>query len=231
MSNQKQTRQERREKIKRQKQMQSIGIMVIGLLIIGGGFALISLTGPKVNTPDSVAYTMTDGNAMGDPNAPVVVEEFFSFLCIHCKHFSDDSFNKLVEEYVNTGQVYFISHAFADPAGPAGIAAQAAYCAGDQNKYFELEATIFANFNNTGYTQNELKAMAESVGLDVGEFNQCLSSGKYADTVNEDLNMGTNAGITGTPSFLINGTLAVQGNQDYANFQQQINAALQTAGN
>ena len=73
--------------------------------------------------------------------------------------------------------------------------------------------------------------MAESVGLDVGEFNQCLSSGKYADTVNEDLNMGTNAGITGTPSFLINGTLAVQGNQDYANFQQQINAALQTAGN
>jgi len=232
MSDQKLTRQERRQQHKRQKQMQSIGIMVIGLLIIVGGFLLISLTGgPGVEVPDEISYSMVDGNAIGDPNAPVVIEEYFSFLCIHCRNFAEESFNLLVEEYVYTGQVYYVSRAFADPASPAGFAAQAAYCAGDQGQYFQMHDIIFANFNSTGYTQNELESMAEEIGLNMDEYNQCLQSGKYADPVAADLARGTEAGITGTPSFLINDLLAVVGNREYSFFQQQIETALQTANN
>lgn len=231
MSEQKLSRQEKRQQAKRQKQMQSIGIMVIGLLVIVGGFVLISLGGPNVDTPEETTYQMTDGNAIGDPNAPVVIEEFFSFLCIHCRNFSEESFNRLVEEYVYTGQVYYVSRAFATPTDPAGIAAQAAFCAGDQDKYFQMHDIIFANFSNTGYTKNELEAMAEEIGLNMDEYDQCVQSGKFADTVSDDLAQGTEAGITGTPSFLINGALAVVGNREYAFFQQQIEAALQTAGN
>ena len=231
MSDQKLTRQEKRQQAKRQKQMQSIGIMVIGLLVIVGGFVLISLTGPNVETPEEMTYQMTDGNAIGDPNAPVVIEEFFSFLCIHCRNFSDESFNRLVEDYVYTGQVYYVSRSFATPTDPAGVAAQSAYCAGDQDKYFQMHDIIFANFSNTGYTQNELEAMAEQIGLNMDEYNQCVQSGKYADAITEDLTAGSEAGITGTPSFLINGALAVVGNREYTFFQQQIDIALQTANN
>jgi len=231
MSEQKLSRQEKRQMAKRQKQMQSIGIMIIGLLIIVGGFVVISLNGAKVDVPETLSYTMTDGNAIGNPDAPVVIEEFSSFLCSHCRNFAIDTFDQLIEDYVYTGQVYFISRSFADPLGDAGVAAQAAYCAGDQGKYFEMKHVIYSNFNSIGYTQKELEAMAEAVDLNMADFKDCLSSGTYVSQVDGDLSAGTQAGITGTPSFLINGQLTIVGNREYAFFQQQIETALQTAGN
>lgn len=211
--------------------MQSIGYMIIGLLVIVGGFLLVSLTKPKMNIPTELGYNMVDGNAIGDPNAPVVLEEFSSYICGHCSNFANEKLRSLIEEYVYTGQVYYVSHAFADPLGEAGIAAQSAYCAMDQGKYWEMHDMIFANFSSFGYTQKQFESMASEIDLDLGSFKQCLRNSKYVDKISEDLEIGTQAGITGTPSFLINGQLAITGNQEYSQFQQQIEFALSTAGN
>lgn len=226
MTDSKMTRKEQRERFKRQKQMQSIGIMVLGLLIIVAGFVLVSVTRPRMAEPVEFEYQMTNRNAIGDPNAPVVIEEFSSFACIHCRDFSEGTRFQLIEDYVYTGQVYLISNAFNNPEDAYGIAAQAAECAADQDLYWQMHDTIFANFSGVGYTRNQLESMAEIAGLDMNAYKACMSAGTHIESILETAERGAQAGITGTPSFLINGELRIVGNREYALFQQEIELAL-----
>ena len=231
MSNQKLTRSEKRSKAKRQKQMQSIGIMVLGLLIIASGIVLVSFIQPKLADAPAYDYNMANGNTLGDPGAPVVIEVFSSFGCIHCRDFAVETEHSIIENYVNSGQVYYIYRSFNNPVDAVGIASQAAYCAGDQGKFWEMHDLIFANFSATGYSNKQLNAMADSLNLDRGLYDACMENGKYVETIQEDARLGTEAGVTGTPSFTINGALAVTGNRDIEGFRPLIEAALAASNN
>jgi len=226
MSRDKLTRSERRDQVKRQKKMQSIGIVILGVLIIAVAIVLLNFLQPKLNEAAEYDYSLATMNAIGDPNAPVTLEVYSSFSCIHCKNFAVDTEHQVIDNYVKTGQVYYIYRSFNDPRGPIGIASQAAYCAGDQGKFWEMHDIIFANFSQAGYSVKQLNAMAETIGLDSELFNTCLDSEKYVDTIYEDASLGRDAGITGTPSFTLNGVLAVEGNRDFAGMQLAIEAAL-----
>jgi protein-disulfide isomerase len=116
----------------------------------------------------------------------------------------------------------------------------AAYCAGDQNKFWEMHAHLFANVlgEDVGsYTDRRLEAIAEKAGLDMDEFSSCYNSGKFKDRVQQDLQDGRAAGISGTPGFLItytvNGekkTRLVEGAQPFSAFQVELEAALSEMG-
>jgi protein-disulfide isomerase len=119
-------------------------------------------------------------------------------------------------------------------------AALAAYCAGEQNKFWDMHAMLFANVigeDAGSFTDKRIKAIAENVdGLDTAQFNSCYDSGKYDDRVEQDFDDGTKAGINGTPAFLIiytvNGetrTRLIEGAQPFSTFQQEIEAALAEA--
>ena len=231
MSNQKLTRAERRQKIKRQKQMQSIGIMILGVLIIIGGVVIVSFIKPKLAEAPARNYTMVNGNSIGDPDSPVKIEVFSSFACIHCRNFFEEAEPMLFETYAETGQIYFTYRSLNDPNDPAGIAAQAAYCAGDQGKFWEMHDTIFANYSNVGYTIKELNTMAGNLNLDENALNECMDSGKYVEQIIQDAQAAQAVGITGTPSFTLNGQLVAEGNRDFAFFQQQIEDALASSNN
>lgn len=226
MSREKITRSERREKAKRQQRMQSIGIVILGVLIIVIAVVLINALQPGIEVAEEYDYSLANGNAIGDPNAPVKLEVFSSFSCIHCKNFAVDTEHQVIDNYVKTGQVYYIYRAFNDPRGPVGVASQAAYCAGDQGKFWEMHDIIFANFSQTGYSANELRNMAELIGLDTDVYDTCLDTEKYVDAIFEDANIGREAGVTGTPSFTINGVMAIEGNRDFAGIQLAIEAEL-----
>lgn len=231
-SEKKLTRSERRAQAKRQKQMQSIGIMIIGLLIIAGAVVIVSLLQPGVQKADERDYSMADMNTLGDPDAPVVVEIYSSFACIHCKNFAEGTEEQIIETYVENGDVYLVYRSFNNnPSDQFGIAGQAAYCAGDQGKFWEMHDIIFANFSSTGYTTGQLEDMANSLDLDSGAFNQCLSSEEYAGAVAEDFQKGLELGISGTPSFSINGEFSIEGNRDFEFFSQEIESALASASN
>jgi len=231
MSDQKLTRAEKRAKAKRQKQMQSIGIMVLGLLIIAIGVVLITSIQPKLAEAPDYDYSMANGNALGDPNAPVVIEIFSSFGCVYCRDFSLETEHQIIDNYVKTGLVYYVYRSYNNPVDALGIAAQAAYCAGDQGKFWEMHDLIFANFSPTGYTNKQLDTMTEILSLDSGQYNSCMESGKYVEAIQGDAQIGAEAGITGTPSFTINGVLAITGNRDFAGFQPLIEAELTNANN
>jgi protein-disulfide isomerase len=227
------TRSQRRTQQKRQKQMQNIGLMTIGLVTIV--VALIVATNTKVSSAPEIIpapardHPMAEGNAMGDPNAPVVMIDFSDYQCSHCQNFYEETELYIIENYVATGKVKFVFRSFGDSfAGDSGRAAQASYCAGDQGKFWDMHDIIYSNFSgsdNGGYSVNRLIAMAEMINLDVEEFTDCLKDKVYADRVDEDRVEADEKGITGTPTFFINDQIVI-GNKPISTFIQIIDTEL-----
>jgi protein-disulfide isomerase len=170
---------------------------------------------------------------MGDPNAPVVIEDFSDFQCSHCRDFFQTTEAYIIENYIATGKVYFIYHSFGSSEGDSGRAAKAAYCAGDQNMFWEMHDIIYTNFsgaNSGGYSNNRLIEMAEMIELeDIEIFEDCLKADKYDDKVVDDAKLGNDRGVTGTPTFFINDQI-ITGNEPLENFKRVIDAELAKVG-
>jgi protein-disulfide isomerase len=226
-------RQELRAKRAQQERTQRI-LIIVGVAVIAIAFALVlilpSLT-PVGNIADHPLMNrpQVNLNGMGDPNAPVKIIEYSDFQCPYCGKFTLDTEQQLIDAYIATGKVYFEYHSFGEFIGTESArAAEAAYCAGDQNKFWEMHDVIFANQTgeNVGdFTDKRLTAFAKKLGLDMGAFNDCFTSGKYADKVKQDGVAGQQAGVKATPSFTINGKL-FEGAQPFSAFQTEIDALL-----
>lgn len=231
------TRSQRRAQQRRQKQMQSLGLMVVGAVVVVA--ALIIATNAPTTTSDEIVlapprdHPMTNENTMGDPNAPVVMEDFSDFQCGHCRNFYRDNEPYIIENYIATGKVYFIYRSYGDSrAGDSGRAAEAAYCAGDQDMFWDMHDILYANFSggdSGGYSTNRLIDMAEAIGLDVDVFEDCLKGNKYEDRVDEDLALARERNVTGTPTFFINDQV-IPGNESKTKFIQVIEEELAKAG-
>ncbi|HMK07613.1 MAG TPA: DsbA family protein [Anaerolineales bacterium] len=204
-------------------------ILVVGFLVV-----LPSLTPVgQVTVPQPFDYPSPDDHAMGDPKAPVTIEEYSDFQCPFCKHFHDETLRQIVDAYVRTGKVYFIYRHFPivdrnDPAQESHGAATAAICAGRQNRFWDYHDVLFANQNgeNIGdFNQRRLLAMAEKLGLDMSAFKTCLNSQDARSAVAADSLLASQNGLSSTPSFLVNGK-PLLGAQPYDVFQKAIEAAL-----
>ena len=238
-------RQAIRAKRQRQAQMQRFGM--IAIIVVGALLVTAALVYPNIKpvgeivTKDPGEHPMANDNAMGDPNAPITIEEFSDFQCPYCARFHEETEWQIANSYVTDGTVYFVYRSFGDFIGPESkAAAEAAYCAGDQNKYWEYHDILFANQTgeNVGaYADRRLQAFAEALSLDMDAFNNCFNSGKYSERVDQDKVDGAAAGVTGTPAFSI--TYIVNGEQKqrfiagaypFSEFQTQIEGALVEMG-
>src|SRR5574341_682509 len=231
------------------------------MLFIGLGAALVvlGLIWPQLRPitdlvpVDVQPKPQANRNSMGDPNAPIQIEEFSDFQCPFCERFTTETEPLLEEYFIQTGKVYFtyrsagnwVSNNVAQslgvpPRSESQDAALAAYCAADQNKFWEMHASLFANNREIedqgSFTDRRLKAMADSIGLDMNAFNDCYNIGKYADQVQQDMQDALDAGAQGTPYFVmtykVNGevkTETIDGAQPINEFQQKIEAALLVA--
>ena len=249
MSNDKKSkRQERREKIKKQ---ESRGRLVtISLIVVGAAFLVFAFIYPAlkpiaevVTVPVELATTYHD-NTMGDPNAPIKVEEFSDFQCPFCEKFHNETEALLRQYYVETGKVLFVYHSMGNWVSQniggtkteSEDAAMAAYCGGDQNKFWEMHTTLFGNVlgEDVGsFTDKRLATIAEQAGLNMDEFNACYTSGKFKDRAKQDMEDGLTAGVNGTPGFIvtwsINGetkTKLIEGAQPFNTFQVELETIL-----
>ena len=228
---------ERREQRKRRQRL------VIILAVAGGAIAIAALLILQNNapigtiaTPVSASYPQPDGSAMGDSAAPVVIEEYSDFQCPFCRRFHDETLPLIVRDYVATGKVYFSYRHFpvvdrGALVGESHLAATAAVCAARQNLFWPFHDIVFANATgeNIGdFTSRRLETMAETVGVDLTAYRDCLANGDPETVVRSDVASGTEAGLSSTPSFVINGDLLV-GAQPYEVFQSSIEAALANA--
>lgn len=170
------------------------------------------------------------GNTLGDPNAPVKITEYADFQCPFCMRYWQETEPQIIEQYVKTGKVFYEYRSVGAFLGAeSGAAAEAAYCAGDQGKFWEYRDALYSHWTgeNVGdFANDKLQQYAASTGLDQSTFNDCLASGKYAARVEQDVKDARADGVRATPSFLINRKL-LEGAQQFEAFQQMIEAALQ----
>ncbi len=251
-SEKKSKRQERREKVMREQKRNRL--VIIGLIVLGAAFVVVAVVYPNLQAPakivtvDPGTHPNAKDNSMGDPNAPITIEEFSDFQCPYCAQFHENTEPLLRQYYIDTGKVHFIYRSMGNfVSGNVGgtstesqDAAAAAYCASDQNKFWEMHAYLFANRlgEDVGsFTPKRLKAIAQAVGLNMDQFNSCFDSGKYKDRVQQDYNDGRAAGVTGTPSFLVSYTIngqkkseLIDGAQPFSVFQQKLEAILNQVG-
>ena len=241
-------RQQRREmQRKQEKRGRIITITVVALGALLLAFALIY---PNLNlkaageftTPEESPRYMANGNGMGDPNAPIKIEEFSDFQCPYCQRFHVETEAQVVDAFVKTGKAYFTYRTFGAFIGPESEAtAEAAYCAGDQGKFWEMHDIIFDNQPNgenvNYFTDRQLSAFAEALNLDMDAFSSCYNSGTYKDQIQQDYNDGQAAGVTGTPAFVITYTVNgeskqrfIAGAYPFSEFETQINEALAEMG-
>ena len=178
---------------------------------------------PTPSPTPSVELAIGDSAVKGDEDAPVEIYEFSEFQCPFCKRFYDNTWDQILDNYLNDGKVKVIFKHF--PLGfhaNAQKASEATECAKDQGKFWEYHDVLF---ETAQLDMESLKKHAEDLGLDTEDFNTCLDTGKYADKVKEDFDLGRTVGVSGTPSFFINGKKVV-GAQPYEVFKAEIDAAL-----
>ena len=175
-----------------------------------------------------VGFT-TDGHPFrGDPNAPVIIKEYSDYQCPFCSRFYDETLPAIEEKQLANGDAVLVFYDFPlnNIHPQASAAANAARCAGEQSAtaYWSMHNALFEGLSQWSNSNADVvfSGYAEGIGLDVGEFEACIAEGKYDKAVEDDLDSGVALGISGTPSFLINGQLLV-GAQPIAVFDNAIN--------
>lgn len=245
-------RQMRREQL--QKSKARTRWITIGIISIVAVFIVIAVIAPtlrpiaEVVAVESKERYMADGASMGDPNAPIQIVEYSDFQCPFCDRFYTNTAPLLEQYYIDTGKVLFTYKSAGNFVSrnsgrtESRDAAAAAYCAGDQNKFWQMHDALFANNrdveNQGSFASNRLIEIAKTVeGLDLVEFQDCFDSGKYESRVDDDLSEGNAAGLQGTPYFVItysvNGVIqtdTIEGAQPFSEFQIKLEAILNTIG-
>jgi protein-disulfide isomerase len=143
----------------------------------------------------------TTGPSKGPSAAPITIVEFSDFECPYCVK-AEPTVKALLAKYPD--KIKLVFRDFPLPMHPrAPKAAEAAHCAGDQGKYWEMHEKLFANSQKLEVP--DLKAYARSVGVDGAKFDRCLDSEEKKPLVEKNKKAGEDAGVTGTPAFFING--------------------------
>jgi protein-disulfide isomerase len=160
----------------------------------------------RPDTPKTASVSISKENTiLGAADAPVTVVEFTDYQCPFCKRFVQTTFPLLKREFIDTGKVRWIVRDLPLGFHPnANKAAQAAHCAGEQGKFWEMRDTLFRNNANLGIEQ--LPGYAREIGLDGKAFDACLSSDRHQTQIDLDSQEANRVRITGTPSFVIGKT-------------------------
>jgi len=171
-----------------------------------------------------VVVDSTGAPARGPAGAPVTMVAFSDFQCPYCLRVNP-TLKALEMKYA--GQIRIVFKDF-----PLGIhkdarkASEAGQCAAEQGKFWEMHDKMFANQQKL--QPDSLKAFAKEIGLDAPTFASCLDSGKTAAKVAADMAQGTKHGVTGTPTFFINGRY-LSGAQSIDKFAEIIDDELSRA--
>ena len=189
-------------------------------------------------TVDDVSLTLniTDDPSKGKPEARVTLIEFTDYQCPYCSRHAFSVLPQLEKTFIDTGRIQYVLRDFpiASLHPYAAKAHEAAHCAGEQGKYWEMHDQLFTN--QKALQAEHLAGYARKAGVsDDAVFQICLESGKYHRLSQGSIDEGTRAGVRGTPSFLLGVTdgdgnvrvlKLIRGAQPFPVFQEHINSLL-----
>lgn len=143
---------------------------------------------------------------MGNPSAEITIVEWGDYQCTFCYKFHQSTMNTIKQDFIETGKVKLVFKDFPLNGPDSVLAAEAAYCAQDQGKYWQYHDELYNNWGGerTGWiTRDSLDKFATTVNLDLKKFGKCLDDHKYLERVNQMYEFGKEIGIDATPSFLV----------------------------
>jgi protein-disulfide isomerase len=152
---------------------------------------------------ENVVLTLDGAPVVGQKDAKVTLVEFSDYQCPFCGRYFSTTETQVMDEYVKTGKVKYYFRDFPlEQIHPNALkAAEAAHCAGDQNKFWEMHDRLFKN--QQALDAKELPGHATVLGLDVPKFQQCLDTGKYTPVAKKSIEEGSKYNVRGTPGFFL----------------------------
>ena len=156
---------------------------------------------------------------MGNHDAPITILEWGDYQCTFCYKFHQNTLDIINEDFIKTGKVKLVFKDFPLNGPDSLLAAEAAYCAQDQGKYWQYHDELYKNWGGerTGWvTRDSLDKFGTTVNLDLNKFNNCLNEHKYQEKVISLHEFGKEIGIDATPSFLVfndEKIIKIRGNQ------------------
>jgi protein-disulfide isomerase len=158
----------------------------------------VMLKAPRVEV--STEYS---ASATGPSNAPVTIVEFSDYQCPFCRR-AESSVQEVLKKYGDKVRLIYMDYPL--PMHQFALkAAQAARCAGDQGKYWQFHDALFADQSNLD--DAGLKATADKLKLNTKKFDACLSDNMHLEQIRKSQQEGTEVGVDGTPTFIINGRM------------------------
>jgi protein-disulfide isomerase len=218
------------QRAKRRRKQRIIAAALAMILILAAALLLLNRGEDNVPTFEIVHSPYSDipvsGRTLGDSTAPVKVIEYGDYQCPGCGYFAREIEQQLVQDYVATGKIRFEFRDYAFIGDESTAAAEAAACAQDQDAFWQYHATLFHSQlgeNAGGFGSRRLGAMARGLGLNEEQFNSCIDDRVHVDEVDEMRAEARALGVTGTPSFVVNGTLI-----EYSGYES-LSAAIEAA--
>lgn len=184
------------------------------------GNAAAALTTP---VPVQRVSLTTDGSpSFGPDNAPVTIVEFSDFECPYCRKWFTDTWPALKQAYGSKIRLVYRDFPLTNIHPDAEPAAEAAGCAGEQNQYWQFHDQLF---NGTGLGDAVYLTYATALKLDLVKFKDCLNTHRFQADIQSDAQYGASLGITGTPTFFVNG-IPMVGAQPFSAFKSIIDQEL-----
>ncbi|MBX5481913.1 MAG: thioredoxin domain-containing protein [Myxococcaceae bacterium] len=161
------------------------------------------------------------GPSKGPKDAPITIVEFSDFQCPFCSR-AVGNLEEVMKAYPDKVRLVFRHYPLPFHEN-AEKAAEAAMCADEQGKFWELHDWMFKNQDKLAVA--DLKSQVRTMGLDGAKFDSCLDSGKFAELIKKDQDAGSALGVSGTPAFFINGMM-LSGARPPEDFKRIIDAEL-----
>lgn len=172
----------------------SLWIVAALVLVLGSQPAALAKKGAKI--------PVGDDPSMKEGSPGLVLVEVSDFQCPYCAMGAREVIPQVYEKFVRPGKVELIYLDFPlQMHSNAFKAAEAASCAGDQGKFWDMHHLLFENYRTLA--PDRLPGFAAEVGLDAAAFQQCLSGGKKAGGIREDMRTAQTLGINSTPAYVI----------------------------
>ena len=181
-------------------------------VVVGISLGLYMISNPMLNSMSgeselTITQLMENGSPIfGNQNAEISIVEFGDYQCTFCYKFHQNTLNIIKFDYIDSGKINYVYRDFPLNGYDSILAAEATYCANDQENYWQYHNLLFENWagENTGWiTMNSLTQFAVDLKLDISEFKNCLTSHKYYQKVIDNENYAKKININATPSFLI----------------------------
>jgi protein-disulfide isomerase len=190
--------------------------ILVGLAVLGLGVLGFLMSRPRVTSiPANVTIQPADtagfqGYVKGAESAPVEITEYADYQCPFCQTFATLQMPTIEERLIRTGRLRWRYRDFPLQQHQfARLAAHAAACGDEQGKYWEMHDRIYEGQGqwSAGDADDHFRDYARAIGLDLGRYDECMQSGKYAGRIQASVEEGVRAGVSSTPTLLVGGRL------------------------